>query len=174
MRHGAKQSALAVCFLDIGNGLLATGIESGIGHIRACRGRPLHHIKGRLEGRAFNRRSHFKLCGNLVFRNLEHGEHVGIESDSTLRARITHADEILTRLLARLEELALRPVAHELDTGLAFDNHGRSKVPVTAGEVVINIGAKLGHAVEGLLHGIAAQCFRVEIDEGLLVEIRAE
>ncbi len=74
-----------------------------------------------------------------------------------LRAREAHADEIGARLLAGLEELALGPVAHDLHAGLVLDDHGRGEVPVAAGEVVVDIGAQLRHAVEGFLHLVAAE-----------------
>ena len=49
----------------------------------------------------------------------------------------------------------------------------RGEVPVAAGEVVVDEAADHRHAVEGLLHRVRAERLGVEVDEGLLVELRA-
>ena len=117
---------------------------------------------------------HLQLRRLLVVADLEHHELVGVEGDGALRAREADADEVRARLLAGLEEFALGPVAHDLHAGLALDDHGGGQVPVAAGEVVVDIGAQLGHAVEGFLHLVAAERRRIEVDEGRLVEVGAE
>src|SRR3954449_2345289 len=82
---------------------------------------------------------------------LEHDELVGVEGHVALRAGEADAHEIRSGLLSGLEEFALRPVAHDLHPGLALDDHRGGEVPVTAGEVLIDIGSELGHAIKHLL-----------------------
>src|SRR5262249_35065069 len=106
-----------------------------------------------------------------VGADLEHHELIGVEGYDALSPRKADTYEIDTRLFAGLEELALRPVAHDLHARLAFDDHRRGEVPVAPGEVVIDIGPELGHAVELLLHRVGAERFGIEIDGSLLVEI---
>ena len=56
---------------------------------------------------------------------------------------------------------------------MAVDDHRRGEVPVTAREVVIDIGAQLQQAVEGIRHLLAAECSRIEVNESLLIEVGA-
>ncbi len=172
--HGAEERAVGICFREVLDALLAAGVEVGIRNVGAGGNGTLDDVEGRLEGRALDCRGHLQLCRNLVFRNLEHRELVGIEGDRTLRSGEAHADEIGAGHLLRLQELALRPVTHELQAGLVLDDHRRGEVPVAAGEVVVHIGAQLRHAVEGFLHLVAAERRRIEIDESLLVEVVAQ
>ena len=44
---------------------------------------------------------------------------------------------------------------------------------VAAGEIVVHIAANRFHPLERLDHGRRSQRFRIEIDEGLLVEVRS-
>ncbi len=110
----------------------------------------------------------------LVVADLEHHELVGVEGYRTLRAGETNADEIDARLLPGFEEFALRPVPHDLHSGLALYHHRGGEIPVAPGKIVIDIGAKLGHPVECIFHFIGSKRGWIEIDECRLVEIRPQ
>ena len=171
MRERAHERALLARFRQVLHALLAAIVEGGIGDVGPCRDRAFHHVEGRLELRILDCRSHLELRLLTVGTHFEHHELVGVEGHNTLRAWEANAHEIRARLLAGLDELALRPIAHDLHAGLAFDDHRRGQIPVTTGEVVVDIGSQLRHAIEHLLHGVGAERFGIKIDHRLLVEI---
>ena len=155
--------------------LLAAIVEGGVRHVGARRHRALDDVEGRLEGRVSRWPRPSSSCALLLSSpTLNITNWSELKVTDALRAREADADEVRARLLAGLEELALGPVAHELHAGLAFDDHGGGEVPVAAGEVVVDIGTQLGHAVEGFVHLVAAERRRVEVDHRRLVEVGAE
>src|SRR5215212_377357 len=123
MRHRTEERALLIGFGKIFYSFLAALVEGVVPHIGARRHRALDHIERRLELRVFYGRRHLQLRVLLFIADLEHHELVGIEGYRTLRAGETDTHEIDAGLLAGLQKFTLRPVAHDLHAGLAFDHH---------------------------------------------------
>ena len=103
----------------------------------------------------------------------EHGKRIDVEGVGLVRARRGHAQVVLARHLAGGRELALGPVAHELEAGLVVDDHGGGQVPVAACRILVDVGLHLAQGVEHLEHGRAGQFLLVQLEDGLLVEFRA-
>jgi hypothetical protein len=78
LRHGAKKCPLGVRRLNIGDRLLAAGIESCVGNVHARRGRAFDHIKGDLNIRVHRRLGERLLRRLPVGGHLEEGEHVSV------------------------------------------------------------------------------------------------
>ena len=173
VRHRAEQLAVLVGLGEVGDRLLAAIVEGVVRHVGARRRRALDDVERRLELRALDGRGHLELGRLVGVADLEHHELVGVEGDGALGAGEADADEVRARLLAGLEEFALRPVAHELHAGLALDDHRGSEVPVAAGEVGVDILLELGHLVEHFDHLVAAECRGIEVDHRGLVEVGA-
>ncbi|MNU79804.1 hypothetical protein D3C71_694210 [compost metagenome] len=173
MSQRAHQRALGRGFSQILHALLGAIVEFRIRDVGTGRNRTLHLVEGDLEGRVFDGGCHLHLRGGGITAHVEHHELVGVEQNRALRAGEADADEIFARLLLGAQPFALRPVAHFLRAGLAFDDERRRQVPFAAGEIRVEIGAKFRHVVEDLLHGVAGKCCRIGFEHRLLVEIRA-
>ncbi len=130
MGHGTKQRAVGVGFGQISDCLLATGVKGFVGDVGACGRRALDDVERRLEHWVLDSRSHYQLCRHLFVSHLEHRKLIRVEGYRPLGTRVAHADEILARHLASLDEFTLGPVAHELRAGRAFNHHRRGQIPV--------------------------------------------
>ena len=173
LRHRADELALRVGRLHVGDALLAAAVEGGVGHVHARRHRALDDVERRLDFRAHRRVGERELRRLAIRRDLEHREHVGVVDHRAVGAGEAIAEEVLARLLVGGFELALGPVAHHLHQRVALDHHRGGEVPVAPGVVRVDVSAQLGEIVERLLHRVRLQRAFVEVDERLLVEVRA-
>ncbi len=154
--------------------LLGAVVELAHVHVQADRDGTLVQVEGFLKLRCHDGGGHV-LLGLRVGRvlQLEHGEAVDVEGEVARRARGGGAQEVLAGNLARGNEFALGPVAHQLHARFALDDHRGGQVPVTAGGVLVGVVLDMAEGREGLLHGRALESGRVELHQGLLVEVGA-
>ncbi len=152
-----------------GRGLGAT-VELGHVDVGAHRDRALVEVERDLEGLAHDQLGQERLAGAAVLAvHVEHGEAVDVVEIA--RAGGRGAEEVHPRGQTGGHELALGPVAHDLERGLAVHHHRCRQVPVTPGEVRIDEAAQDAHLVEDRPHRVRAQRLGVEIDERGLIEL---
>ena len=102
----------------------------------------------------------------------EHCKAVHVVEEAFARCR--QAQEVFARHFASGHEFALGPVAHDLERGFAVHDHGCCEVPVTTGEVLINVAAHGAHLVKDRDHVVRLECVHVQLNECLAETVRAE
>ena len=151
---------------------LGTVVKLGHVHVQAHRDRALVQVEHFLELGAHDGCSQVALglLGTGVLE-LEHGKRVHVEGVGVGRARRGGADVVFARHLAGSRELALGPVTHELESGFLLNHHGGGQVPVAARGSGVGVALDLAEGLQRLLHGVAAQCLGIELDQCVVVKL---
>ena len=150
--------AISVRILDRLQRLLHAGVRRRHVDVAAHRHRALGVVEGHLDRGADQQRRETLLRRFLVrVLQLREHDHVAVGADDrVVFVKPDHAAEVLHAGHAGRGELAARPVAHDLQSGLAGDHEVGRVVPVAVGVAVVGVLLELLQLGQHLLHAVAA------------------